>query len=131
MSLDDMMADNASELEGKIVGHRIVRVEKNAKIPDGVTWSTTGTALILDSGRKVFLVDTEDCCAYTELDSFLAGPDMVDHIITAVRTYDDYTTWHILADMEEVLKLDVSWSEGSGYYSYGFDIIVIDEEDSK
>jgi hypothetical protein len=71
------------------------------------------------------LVGNGDCCAYTELESFLLHPELVDHIITGVGTTDGYNTWHIYADIGDVLELSVGWSSGNPfYYGYGFDIQV-------
>lgn len=114
-SLDDngYMADSRAELERAVVGHRIVSVED--------------TVITLDNGKRVRLVEQGDCCAYTELESFLLHPDRVDHIITGVGTTNGFDTWHIYADMGDVLELTVGWSSGSGYYAYGFHIEVEEE----
>ncbi len=90
--------------------------------------------ITLDNGKRVELRNTDDCCAYTELSSFLLHPERVDHIITGVGTTDEYTTWHIYADMGDVLEFSVGWSCGNlGYYGYGFDIAVkeLEGESSK
>lgn len=126
---DETMQDNVDALLAEIVGHKIVSVEKAVKLPDKRWYNTYGTAITLDNGKKVFLIDSADCCAYTELDSFLLNADKIDHVITNVNTSDNYDTWHVLANMEEVLKLDVSWSEGTGYYSYGFSFQVFEPEE--
>lgn len=122
---DDEMQESAEEFAAAIIGHKIVKVEKDVTIPNTKSyWRNKGTALTLDDGQMVFLIDTGDCCAHTELEKFLFAEELADNIITSVGTTDNFMTWHILADLNEVLKLDVSWSEGSGYYSYGFDIEV-------
>lgn len=113
---DGVMHDSAKELEDLVVGHRIVAVERS----DFYT-----TVLSLDNGVRVRLKDTDDCCAYTDLITFVLHADKIDHIITGVSTEDDYQTWHIFADMGDVLELTVEWSEGSGYYGYGFAIDVV------
>jgi hypothetical protein len=92
-----------------VVGHRIVSAER-----DGGTFTIT-----LDNGNRVELADTDDCCAYTDLESFLLHPERVDHIITGIGTTDGYTTWHIYADMGDVLELSVGWSAGNPFY-YGY-----------
>ena len=85
----------------------------------------TATVITLDDGRRVALRDTDDCCAYTELEAFLLHPERVDHIITGVGTTDGFTRWHIYADMGDVLELEVGWSCGNPfYYGYGFNITV-------
>lgn len=124
---DGTMPENVNALEGAVVGHRIVSVEENVPVPARYCGVTTGTVLTLDNGRKVQLADTSDCCAYTELESFLLHADRIDHVITGVGTTDGYTTWHIYADMGDVLELSVGWSCGNPfYYGYGFHITVID-----
>jgi hypothetical protein len=111
------MPENVAALREEVVGHRIVSAEK----VDGKF------AITLDTGKRVELVNTDDCCAYTELDAFLLHADRIDHIITGVGTTDGYTTWHIYADMCDVLELTVAWSSGNPfYYGYGFAIAVIE-----
>jgi len=108
------MVDSKNALAEAVVGHKIVSVSPEGRI-------------ILDNGKAVTLVGESDCCAYTELEGFLLHPEMVDHIITGVGTTDGYQTWHIYADMGDVLKLDVGWSAGNPfYYAYGFHIMVED-----
>ena len=81
------------------------------------------------NGKRVTLADTNDCCAGTELRAFLLHPEMVDHVITGIGTTGGFTTWHIYADMGDVLELSVDWSAGNPfYYAYGFDISVIEEK---
>ena len=129
---DGTMPDNVNDLREAVIGHRIVSVERDVQLPEGLEiWhGPTGTALTLDSGKRVFLVDTSDCCASTELNGFLLHPERVDHIITGVGTTDGYSTWHIYADMGDVLELSVGWSCGNPfYYGYGFKIHVADKED--
>jgi hypothetical protein len=126
---DGTMPQNVETLSEAVVGHRIVSVEKDVQIPEGTEsyHATSGTALTLDTGKRVFLVDTSDCCAFTELDAFLMYPERVDHMITGVATTGGFTRWHIYADMGDVLELSVSWSCGNPfYYAYGFEILVVD-----
>lgn len=130
---DGTMPDNVSDLADAVVGRRIVSAEKTRFRSDDFTgtehtywtsWDTDqGLVLTLDDGRRVALVDTSDCCAYTELQDFLLNPELVDHAITGVATTDGYTTWHIFADLGDIMRLDVSWSSGNPfYYGYGFRI---------
>ena len=86
---------------------------------------TSAFVLTLDDGRRVQLVDTDDCCAYTALEEFWIDPTSVDHVILGVGTTDGYTTWHIYADFGDVMRLKVGWSCGNPfYYGYGFHITV-------
>lgn len=126
------MVDNVETLAEQVVGHRIVSVEQNAEIPRerrSYFGSSHGLRITLDNGKSVFLADGGDCCAYTELHTFLLNPDLVDHVITGIGTTDGYSTWHIYADAGDVLALTLGWSPGNPfYYGYGFDISVYDAE---
>lgn len=124
---DEVMEDNVKDLELAVVGHKIVKAEKQKR--KRWEWSDyTDEVLVitLDNGKAVTLANTDDCCAYTDLDNFLLNVENIDHIITGVKATDDFYTWHVFCDMGDVLQLDVSWSEGSGYYGYGFYIDVQD-----
>lgn len=124
---DGTMPDNVKELETAVIGHRIVSVEKGVPVPGSWSGTVQGTVITLDNGRKVRLADTSDCCAYTELETFLLHADRIDHVITGVGTTGEYATWHIYADMGDVLELSVGWSCGNPfYYGYGFHITVVD-----
>lgn len=121
------MPDNVDTLGEAVIGHRIVSVER-AEIPTRWDGIEHVTAITLDSGKRVILADSNDCCAYTALESFLLHPERVDHIITGVGTTGEFTKWHIYADLGDVLELEVGWSSGNPfYYGYGFDIRVLDE----
>lgn len=112
---DGTMPYNVNELREAVVGHRIVKAE------------TEGETLVitLDNGKRVELKDSNDCCAFTQLNGFLLHPERVDHLIMGVGTTDGYDTWHIYADMGDVLELSVGWSCGNPfYYGYGFKIRV-------
>lgn len=130
---DGTMPENVAELAEAVVGHRIVAIEEGAEIPRReYDWRRlTGLALTLDNGKRVFLVDTDDCCAYTSLDGAVKHLDQIDHVITGVGTTDGFTRWHIYADLGDVLELQVGWSCGNPfYYGYGFDIVVADADGS-
>jgi hypothetical protein len=128
---DGTMPENVAALAAEVVGHRIVKVEHHVPLPDGHAkyWvdKKHAFAITLDNGKRVHLMDTGDCCAFTALDAFLLHVDRVDHIITGVGTTDGYTVWHIFADFGDVMELRVGWSCGNPfYYGYGFDIVVQD-----
>jgi len=134
---DGTMPENVAALAQAVVGHRIVRVDRNVSDPPsggvGGAWYTTrvqtGLRLTLDDGRAVYVSDSSDCCAYTELEDVIEHLPAIDHIITAVKADDDYNTWHILADLGEVMELKVGWSPGNPfYYGYGFSITVAPAE---
>lgn len=127
---DGTMPDNVDTLREAVVGHRIVSAERGSL--QGKRWGRPaeleGLVLTLDNGRRVCLSDTDDCCAYTELQEFLLHPELVDHVIVGVGTTDGYERWHIFADAGDVLELIVDWSAGNPfYYGYGFNITVRDE----
>lgn len=122
---DGTMPENIDTLAEAVVGRRIVSVDTNRKVA-GRYWGTdTGTVLTLDNGTRVVLVDGGDCCAYTEMEDVVLNLDRIDHAITGVGTTDGYTTWHIYADLGDVVQMKVGWSCGNPfYYGYGFDIRV-------
>lgn len=123
---DGTMSENVADLSEHVVGHRIVAVYKRP-VPSKYSYGRAeeGFIIQLDNGIEVELVDTDDCCAHTTLEAFLLHPERVDHIITGVGTTDGYQSWHIYADMGDVLELTVGWSCGNPfYYGYGFDISV-------
>ena len=125
---DGRMPENVRELADAVVGHKIVSVEKGM-VPGKWRNDESGTILTLDNGKRVTLADTDDCCAFTEMQAFLLHPELVDHMITGVGTTGGFTTWHVYADMGDVLELSVGWSAGNPfYYAYGFDIGVIEEK---
>src|ERR1700742_3783212 len=115
------MPSNVAELAETVVGHRIVSAKRETLPAKRYSWSddvddVEQFVITLDDGTKVGLVDTNDCCAGTDLSAFLLHPERVDHIITGVGTTGGYTKWHIYADMGDVLELSVSWSCGNPFY---------------
>ena len=119
------MPDNVETLRSAVVGRKIVKTEKQ-EIKSRWYGMRPGLIITLDDGTEVSLADTDDCCAYTELEAFLLHPDKVDHVIMGVGTTDEYSTWHIYADLGDVLELSVGWSSGNPfYYGYGFNINVV------
>lgn len=127
---DGTIPGNVAELEEAVVGHRIVKAERDPNVKSPYSWRDSGGFVItLDNGKRVVLQDTDDCCAYTELESFCLNVENIDHVITGVGTTDGATRWHIYADLGDVMELQVGWSSGNPfYYGYGFDITVLDEE---
>lgn len=122
---DGTMPANVAELADAVIGRRIVSAERVTRPRQYSNYPDQAFVLTLDDGRRVTLVDTDDCCASTELEYFLLNPEAVDHMILGVGTTDGYTTWHIFADFGDVMQLKVGWSCGNPfYYSYGFDIRV-------
>lgn len=121
---DGTMPENVTALSQAVVGRRIRTVEQREV--EGSFWGRdTKLVLTLDNGTEVQLVNTGDCCAYTTLKGFWENPDLVNHVITGVGTTDEYTTWHIYADLGDVMHLNVDWSGGNiPYYGYGFEIRV-------
>ena len=127
---DGTMPENVEELRQAVVGRRIVSAERR-DVRTGY-WGSTGSALVLtlDNGQRVVLRNSEACCAYTELEDFWLDPSSVEHVITGVGTTEGYTIWHIYADLEDVMRLNVGWSSGNPfYYGYGFYIDVEEIEE--
>jgi hypothetical protein len=123
-----VMPDQIDQMKEAVVGHKIVSAGW-AEVPHRWYSDRTekGFVITLDNGKKVMLQDTDDCCAYTELENFLLNVENIDHIITGVGTTNGYDTWHIYCDLGDVLELQVGWSCGNPfYYGYGFVITVQD-----
>ena len=123
---DGTMVENVETLAGHVVGRRVVAVEKGVSAPSAYEWSgpVSGTALVLDNGKRVVLADTDDCCAYTELQDVILNLDRIEHFITGVVTTDGYQRWHIYADLGDVVNLWSAWSSGNPFY-YGSDLTLL------
>lgn len=118
------MPGSLEDLEAAVVGHKIVSVEA---APHEGYYSQDVTIITLDNGKKVKMIGESDCCAYTDVQSFLLHPDKVDHMIMGVGTTEGFTEWHIYCDYGDILELEVGWSCGNPfYYGYGFTIQVED-----
>lgn len=128
---DEVMCESAEELASLVVGKRIVSATEREYESErwGFGYKETGLVVTLDDGTEFAIGESSDCCAYTALESFLINPEAVDHVITSVSTENDYQVWRIIADGRDVVKMDVSWSEGSGYYMYGFEFHTIKIKD--
>lgn len=132
-------------LGSAVVGHRIVHAERvvrpfsDAEMEHGrrvdedllddcvCSWDDERPTVVLtlDTGEKVTVREASNYYdTLTEVEQFLLHPESVDHMITGVRTEDDYTQWFIYADFGDLLRLTVNWNEGSGYYGFGFFITV-------
>lgn len=122
---DGTMPANLAELGASVIGHRIVSARREQREGDWYGGLVDALEITLDNGTRVWLAGTSDCCAYTELESFLLNASNIDHAITGVGTTDGFTKWHIFADLGDVLELKVGWSCGNAfYYGYGFEITV-------
>lgn len=110
--VDEIMDESVEDLKDAIVGHRIVHVNHHGN----------DATLVLDDGRVVEMISNGDCCAFTDVERIVVGA--TEHVITDVTTENGYQKWHVLAGMDEVLGIDVAWSEGTGWYMYGFTIRV-------
>lgn len=124
---DGTMSENVFDLESAVIGHRIVKAEKATR--RWARWRGQSECLVitLDNGHEVQLANTSEWRAFTELEAFLLHPEMVDHIILGVGTTEQYSKWHIYADLGDILELTVGWSCGNPfYYGYGFDINVVE-----
>ena len=129
---DGTMASSIGGLKDALVGHRIVKMERDVPVGSSTNWWDRGKSAIqftLDDGSVVSMVPQDDCCAYTELTRVIDGIAGLDHIITDVKHDGEYEQWYILADASPVLTLGVEWSCGNPfYYAYGFNIRVVRNE---
>lgn len=112
------LEDDVEALAAAVVGSKIVAVEH------GLEGYNKPLELTLDNGKRVTLTGYGDCCAGADVDDFLFNIANADNVITSVTTSEEGEKWFILAGVDEVLGLDVSYSEGSGYYSFGIAVDV-------
>lgn len=125
---DGTMPENVEYLSKNLVGHKIVSVERvvTEKTNRYSSYTIEDCFFTLDNGDRVQLKNTKDCCAFTQVeDIIIENLDRLDHAITGVVSSNGYETWHIMADLGEIMQLKVGWSSGNPfYYGYGFNIIV-------
>lgn len=115
---DDTMDDSFTELANRVLGRKIIHAEHGEHERDS-HYRHAGLIITLDDGSRFMVEDSGDCCAYTSLGKFAFNK--VDNAVTELETDGDYTKWRVIADGRDVLTMDVDWSEGSGYYMYGFE----------
>lgn len=130
---DGTMVGSRQSLEAAVIGHKIIEVKKTT-LASHLSWAQNddGLLITLDNGVKVWAAEMGDCCAYTEIDpmSILNHIDQIDHVITGVGTTDGFKTWHIYADLGDVLEFKVEWSCGNPfYYGYGFNVTVFSADE--
>lgn len=133
MEIEEVLSEGVDDLFSTVVGHSIDSVERfKDKYGDG------GFILTLDDGRRFKFSGSADCCAYSDVKKISVHGKAVSNIITNVKrvkkNYDSEERWYFLADMNEIVSKDnkvmtveVDTNEGSGYYSFGFEI-KLDEE---
>lgn len=133
-ALDESSAKLFSEIEGR----SIVSVEKVA--------DDYGTLqnykFVLDNGRKFVLKSVGECCAYGEIEKLSVHTKMVSNVITDVRVAERKNTdqdstalrWFFLTDMSETVSaenkamtVDVVAGAGTGCYTFGFDVEVVED----
>lgn len=124
----EVMGGSAQELEEAVVGRRILSVEKVGH-PRGL-YRRDGIKLSLDDGSTVFVDNTDDCCAFTEVGDF-KFLENTENVITSVTTDKDFNKWFVYAGNAPVLEMDVAWSPGNPYYyGFGFEIRVEKKENN-
>lgn len=123
----EVMQGSVDVLAENLVGQRIVSVERTNVPEDTRRYGRSQvTVFTLANGKKVNLYDTDDCCAFTEVESF-KFLENVDNAITRVEASDGFSVWHIYAENIPVATLDVEWSPGNPYYyGFGFEVQVED-----
>lgn len=125
---DGTMPASRDALAASLIGHKIVAVKKGVG-PAAYYGKAEGVAFLLDTGDLVWAAGESDCCAYTEIESIIPYLDKIEHVITGVGTTDEFNTWHIYADLGDVMELKVGWSCGNPfYYAYGLNVTVYSPE---
>lgn len=133
----EVFDEGSKNLLSEVVGHSIVSVEKKSTDE----WDDS-YILTLDDGRKFVFKGVGECCAYGAVEKISLHGKAVSNIITNVKRvkrktsdgYGESERWFFLADMEEtinasnkVMTVDVEADEGTGYYTFGFEIEVVKE----
>lgn len=122
----EVMQGSVNEFSQRVVGEKIVAVERRDVEFDEDGYVGYGrpkeTVFTLSNGHQVILGDTEDCCAFTEVEDF-EFLTLTDHAITRVETDEGFQDWFIYAESVPVVNLKVAWSPGNPYY-YGFGFTV-------
>lgn len=106
----------AKELAEAIIGDSIVGLNVEKK------WGEDVAKIEMKSGRIVELESYGDCCAGASIEEIkrLVNNPNSENVITRVEATEEGTRWHIYAGLDEVMGIEVSAYEGSGYYGYGF-----------
>lgn len=114
---DKLYSVHASALSPLLVGKSIESIDTH----QDTVRLTDGTVLAFDGGG--------DCCA--RFSAQLKESNLTENVITAVREVDsgnkdeDYLfTIAVFAVNQEVMSVEVTGDEGSGYYGSSFDLRV-------
>lgn len=114
---DKLYSVHASDLSPLLVGKSIESIDTH----QGTVRLTDGTVLAFDGGG--------DCCAW--FSAYLKEGNLTENVITAVRevgsdsTDEDYLfTIAVFAVNQEVMSVEVTGDEGSGYYGSSFNLRV-------
>ena len=112
------------ELERNVVGKRVVDVSFD-RLKDKVD-------LVLETGTILTLTGYGECCAYGEL-TFAGRLNTSENVITSLRvevedSFSNSFKIFLLSSFnnmeQETIRVDGSITEGTGYYSYGWDLSV-------
>lgn len=109
---DEVIREGAANLAVAVVGKTITKSEL---VNDELL-------LTLSDGTRVTAGGSGSCCAWSEIERFLARPEAYENVITGVDVSytDEGPRWFILAGMDPIAEVAVEAGEGSGYYSFGF-----------
>lgn len=126
---------NAAEIEGLLLGHRIVAVEKGEYELEGRRWYDSPTGrLTLDDGTQLYVAPNQGGCACSAGDYTLTHLTKVDNVITSVRLVDEEIVdgedahsyrIYVVADAQEINAVQVDGDDGNGYYGTGYELIVV------
>lgn len=108
------------ELTNNIVGETITNIEKT-------NYDTH--VFTLGNGTKFTVTNLSDCCAYGEISDYTKITN-TDNIITSLKLVEDDTwsktfTIFLLSAMEETLEIKGKVDEGTGYYTFGWELNII------
>jgi hypothetical protein len=115
-----------NSLKDAVVGHRVVATDLGQHKDTLV--------LTLDNGKRIRVSGIYDCCAYGDIDSVtqkLSSENVITNLSLSDegKSYGNFTIFLLTAIQDRevtVYEIDGSASEGSGYYSYGWELSVED-----
>ena len=134
----EALDEGSAKLFAELEGCSIVSVEKVAD----EYGMLKNYKFVLDNGRKFVLKSVGKCCAYAEIEKLSVHTKMISNVITDVRVmkrksevkYETALRWFFLTDMSETVRaenkamaVDVVASAGTGCYTFGFDVEVVED----
>ena len=118
-AIQEAMEEQVGTLRDAVKGRVIVGVEREREIRYGRVLGAV--TITLDGGKRVRICDTDECCAYGEVEG--VNVNLVGAVVTDVTAEDGFERWFILGESRPIAELNVSWGVGNyPYYMFGLEI---------